>query len=691
MLRARALRLVVWLCCLLAIGCEKKTVTGGDGSAPPVAKESPGLPARAERPKAPAGFEGATAWLNVTRPLSPADLEGRVVVVDFWTSCCINCLHTLPVLAALEKEHAGGGLLVIGVHSPKFDAETENERLRAAIAENEIEHPVAVDGAMKVWNAWSARSWPTIVVLDAHGKVVWRHAGEPDREELTKVVAAALDEGAREGVLKKGAIAGLAPASPDTGPLAFPGKVTALPDGDLAISDTLHHRVVIADRSFAVKEVVGTGLEGATDGGFAEASFKKPQGLAAAGDLLYVADTENHLVRVIDRNKRTVATVAGKGGLADTILRRKGAARDIALRSPWDLAFVPDKDGGKLYVALAGSHQIALFDPKAGTIEPFAGDGAEKRVDGTGTDASFAQPSGLATDGKTLWVADSETSSIRAIDLATRAVKTVVGKDLFVFGDKDGAADVVRLQHPLGIAYGAPKGQRPALWIADTYNSKVKRIDVATGSTRTIAGGRDHTELFEPSGIAVANNELVVADSKHHRLARIALAADGEGKALPIALTKLVAPSRGVAVAGAPPADAGPSGRIEKVEVPEVRIRPDAPTVVKVAWSAPSGTAVNDDAPFRVRWNRSDGLAEAPSDVKSTGSAVKDGFSVKVQPMPGAPNATLAGEIDLVICDVATHSVCVPVKRSVELGFMTVKDAAPEARIEIPLPQAKAE
>lgn len=689
MLRAHARRSVLWLCSIALLACEKKQPPAVVDAAPSasVAPASADLPPRGERKKAPAGFEGATAWLGVTRPLAPADLDGRVVVVDFWTSGCINCLHTLPVLASLEKKHASGGLLVVGVHSAKFDAEAETERLRAAIAENGIRHPVAVDGAMKVWTAWNARSWPTLVVLDAHGNVVWRHAGEPDPAELEKVVAAALDEASREGVLKKAPLEALAPEAPDTGPLAFPGKVVALANGDVAIADTLHHRIVFADKTWAVKDVVGSGLEGATDGTWAEASFKKPQGLAEAGDLVYVADTENHVIRVIDRAKRTVSTVAGKGFLADTVLRRKGSAREIALRSPWDVAFT----GDKLYVALAGSHQIALFDPKAGTIEPFAGDGAEKRIDGKGDEASFAQPSGLTTDGKTLWVADSESSSIRAIDLATRAVKTVVGKDLFVFGDKDGAADVVRLEHPLGVVYGAPKGQRPALWIVDTYNSKVKRIDVATGSTRTIAGGRDHQALFEPSGITIANGELVVADTKHHRLARVAISADGDGKVEPIALTKLAPPARGIAVAGAADAGAVPAAPVEKVEIPEVRIRPGAPTTVKVAWSAPPGTAVNDDAPFRVRWNRSDGLAEAPSDVKSTGSTVKDGFSVKVQPMAGAPNATLAGEIDLVICDVATHSVCVPVKRSVELGFMTVKDAAPEAKIAIPLPQAKAQ
>lgn len=146
-------------------------------------------------------------------------------------------------------------------------------------------------------------------------------------------------------------------------------------------------------------------------------------------------------------------------------------------------------------------------------------------------------------------------------------------------------------------------------------------------------------------------------------------------------------PSSRAAAALAVPDAAAPAS--ETVEVPEVRIRTDGDTTVRVAWVTPQGTAVNDEAPFRVRWNRSDGLADAPNDVKSTGNAVKDGFQVKVRPMPGAPNATLGGEINIVVCDSLTHSVCVPVRRSVELGFIAVKDAAEEANVAIPLPAAK--
>src|SRR5262249_28748557 len=183
-------------------------------------------------------FGGATAWLNAERPLTPADLDGRVTVVDFWTSCCINCIHTLPILADLEKRHAKDAVLVVGVHSPKFDAETENERLRGAIAEYGIAHPVAVDGSMKVWTKWAGNSWPTIFVLDAHRRIVWSASGEPDPARLESFVKAALDEGTHEGILAKEHLAAVKPEAPDTGPLSFPGKVIALADGGVAFSDT---------------------------------------------------------------------------------------------------------------------------------------------------------------------------------------------------------------------------------------------------------------------------------------------------------------------------------------------------------------------------------------------------------------------------------------------------------------------
>jgi thiol-disulfide isomerase/thioredoxin len=671
--------LLLALMVILAVGCDRKAAAPG-GAADATTSPSTVLPPIANRAQG-GDFAGATAWLNAERPLVPADLAGRVVVVDFWTSCCINCLHTLPILSALEKRHEADAVLVVGVHSPKFDAESANERLRSAIAESSITHPVAVDGSMKIWTAWKAQAWPTVLVLDAKGRIVWRHSGEPDKDDLEAHVAAALEEGRREGILKTEKLAAVKPLAADTGPLAFPGKIVALEGGAFAVSDTGHHRIVIFDATFAVKEVIGTGLAGMTDGGYAEASFRKPQGIASSGDLTYVADTENHAIRVVDRKARTVKTVAGTGEIAHQQLYERGKARETALRSPWDLVVVK----GIVYVALAGSHVIAAFDPRAGTIEAWAGDGVERRYDNTGVEASFAQPSGITTDGTTLWVADSETSSIRAVTLATREVKTLVGKDLFVFGDVDGAPDVARLEHPLGLAVLGP-----ALFIADTYNSKIKRLDLATSSVRTLAGARDHKELFEPTGLvaraAGKDTELVVVDTKHHRLARVIVNAGGDAKVEPIAIRGLTAPASGIAIVN--PGDATPAPSI-KIEATDIAVR-TAGTTVRLTWDAPKGTGVNEEAPFKVRWKKAEGLSETPKDTKTTGATVNKTFDVRVLPAAGATRARLEGELDLVVCDVDTHAVCVPVRRALDLGFAVTKDGAAETVLNVKLPEAKA-
>lgn len=615
------------------------------------------------------GFAGATAWLNVDHPIALDELRGKVVVVDFWTSCCINCLQTLPTLGKLEHRFDGQPFVVVGVHSPKFDAETEQARLRAVLAENVITHPIAVDGSMKVWNAWGVESWPTIVVLDAHGRAVWSGSGEPDADELAGVVTAALDEGAGEHALDARPIAGLRPERQGDGPLAAPGKVIALHGGGLAISDSAHHRVVIVGRDGTTAEVIGSGLAGALDGNYASASFHHPQGLAEAGDLIYVADTENHELRVIDRKARTVATIAGTGTLGAAQLPAAAVpAHSIALRSPWDVAFA----GGMLYVALAGSHQIGALDPKAGTIRAFAGDGRERRRDGTGAEASFAQPSGLASDGQTLYVADSETSSVRAIDLATAAVRTIVGRDLFVFGDVDGTGEEVRLQHPIGVAWGAG-----AVWIADTYNSKLKRLDPKTGRVKTVAGGAARDQLFEPAGVAVRGNEVIVADTHHDRLTSFAVAG-GAGRALAIA--GLVAPTPGVAVAAATEGDVS---SFPALDLGQVAVAPGGATV-HVRWSLVDGTAINQDAPFKVRWTSAEGVA-VPAAIASTGKEVPSGFTIPVA-LAGA-SGKLVARLDVVVCDDKTHALCLPVHRRLMLAL--VRGGAHDAEVTAALPPAR--
>jgi len=464
------------------------------------------LPPIAERPTTP-GFAKARGWLNATRAPKDDELRGRVVVIDFWTSCCINCMHTLPTLARLEKKHEKDPFLVVGVHTQKFDAEPEIERLRASVIRYGITHPVAIDGDRGIWESWGVSSWPTVIVLDAKGRVVFADGGEPDENELDAVIETALAEGTAENALSNEAPQFLGREIDTKNPLSFPEKIVTVPGG-LAIADSGHDRIVFTDESGKVLDVVGGG-RGFADGDFKTARFAHPQGMVASGDVLYVADTENHAVRVIDRKAKTVTTIAGNGKLGTGRLSEAAvAAKTTALRSPWDVAIV----NGTLFVALAGSHQIVTLDPSKQTLQLFAGTGQEFLSDGARLKATFAQPSGLATDGKDLFVLDSETSSVRKIDLQTGNVSTLVGHGLFVFGDKDGPGDKARLQHPVGLTYSGG-----ALYVADTYNSKIKRVDPATGETKTIAGG-----FFEPAGLtSIAKNTLLVADTNRDRVMKL--------------------------------------------------------------------------------------------------------------------------------------------------------------------------
>jgi sugar lactone lactonase YvrE len=304
-------------------------------------------------------------------------------------------------------------------------------------------------------------------------------------------------------------------------PLFFPGKVLAdEKSGRLFIADSTHHRIVITDLAGKKIAVAGTGEPGLKDGPFALAQFDDPQGLALRGDTLYVADRKNHCLRALDLKKQTVQMVAGTGEQGAN-RRGQGPALKVRLNSPWDLCLL----GDDLYIAMAGFHQIWKFDLKAGEVGVYAGNGREDIADGPPDDAEFAQPSGLASDGKWLYVADSEVSAVRTVPLnAEGRVRTLVGQGLFDFGDVDGTGDRVRLQHALGVAWHDGK-----VFVADTYNSKIKVIDPEKRTCKTFVGGDPDGWLagplfLEPSGLSIAGSKLYVADTNAHRIRVVDLA-----------------------------------------------------------------------------------------------------------------------------------------------------------------------
>jgi thiol-disulfide isomerase/thioredoxin len=467
-----------------------------------------------ERPEAPE-LVGGVDWLNTEKPLTLKELKGRIVVLDFWTLCCINCIHTLPDLAALEARYPNV-LVVIGVHSPKFENEKKTASIFKAILRYEISHPIVNDADHKIWNAYGVRSWPTLGLIDPEGKVVRGYSGEGNYEALARDIDKLIKEHKAKGTLKETPIEFKLVKEKAVTPIYFPGKVLAdAASKRLFIADSTYHRIVITDLEGKKIAIAGSGKEGLKNGKFAEARFSDPQGMCLDGDILYVADRKNHAIRALDLKNETVSLVAGTGE-QDRYGRNKGGdAKKTGLNSPWDL-LLHDK---MIYVAMAGHHQLWTFDPSKSLVAPYAGSGREDLVDGGLETSAFAQPSGLATDGKLLYVADSEISAIRAVPLigVKGNVTTIVGEGLFEFGDKNGKGDAVRLQHALGVAYLDGK-----LYVADTYNSKIKIIDPKDRTCDTYLGdppGWLKAKMFdEPAGVSISGGKMYIADTNNHRI-----------------------------------------------------------------------------------------------------------------------------------------------------------------------------
>jgi hypothetical protein len=426
-------------------------------------------------------------------------------------------MHTFPQLRKIERKY-GDRVIVVGVHSPKFPAERETANLREAVLRYRIEHPVVNDRDFEVWRRFGGRAWPTLLFIDPQGRIIGKHEGELPFEQFDPLVGGMLDDFAARGLLNPAASPiGLEGIREPARTLSFPGKVLAGEDA-LFIADTNHHRVVVASLDGSIQRQYGGGEPALIDGPASRAGFQQPQGMARSGSRLYVADTENHAIRAIDLDTGMVTTIAGTGEQA----RQAGAGgpgRSTALSSPWDLAIA----GSVLYIAMAGTHQIWSLDLDTGRLAPFAGTGREGLLDGSLDQAWFAQSSGLALDDGHLYVADSEVSAVRDIDLGENRVRTLVGEDLFVFGDQDGEGDAVRLQHPLGVS-----ARDGLLYIADSYNNKIKRLDprrravstwLGSGAAGRADGAGAAAAFREPGGVCAGRAGLYIADTNNHRIA----------------------------------------------------------------------------------------------------------------------------------------------------------------------------
>jgi thiol-disulfide isomerase/thioredoxin len=448
-------------------------------------------------------------WLNTGgRDLTLADLRGKIVLLDFWTFCCINCLHVLDELRPLEEKY-GDALVVIGVHSPKFEHERDPSALAAAVERYGVHHPVVDDGDMHLWQQYAAKAWPTLAVIDPTGYLVASMAGEGHAEGLSRLIDELVAKHEADGTLHRGDGPYVPPAPADT-LLRFPGKAIELPGGNLLVSDSARHSIVeVAPDAETLVRRIGTGERGRP--------FNEPQGLlllppavaSVAGYDVVIADTVAHQLRGLVLKTGEVTLVAGSGRpWRSTVDDHPHDALAADLSSPWDLAWFDDR----VIIAMAGIHQLWWFDPIKRTVGVYAGTTVESLRDGPIPDVWMAQPSGLSVGGDRLWIADSETSALRWI--AGGELHTAVGQGLFDFGHVDGPAAEALLQHPLGVA-ALPDG---SVLVADTYNGAVRRYDPASSTVSTVDSG-----LAEPSDVVVTGSgEVIVVESAAHRLTRLA-------------------------------------------------------------------------------------------------------------------------------------------------------------------------
>ena len=434
-------------------------------------------------------------------------------------------MHIFPQLRKLEEKYQEE-LVVVGVHSAKFTSEKDTANIEKAIRRLELEHPVVNDKDFRVWSQYSARAWPTLYVVDPEGNILGRHEGEITFDAFDRVIRDMISEFEARGTLDRTPIPGLSAHKEEGGTLSFPSKIIADEKGSrLFISDSNHNRVLSISLDGKILDVIGGGDVGLEDGDYADAKFHHPHGLTLSGDSLYVADTENHAIRRIDLRERRVETIAGTGEQARTF--HDGGVGSVALNSPWDLTCLD----GMLYIAMAGFHQLWVMHLESGYVGPFAGSGREGIKDGSLRNAMLAQPTGIDTDGDTIYFADSETSAVRT---ATRGesgkVNTLVGTGLFDFGDKDGVGDRALLQHVQGVCW-----HEGMLYVTDTYNNKIKRIEPLTQAVVSFTGlgdtgfedGPARAALFyEPEGLAIANGKMYIADTNNHAI-RVATLSTG--------------------------------------------------------------------------------------------------------------------------------------------------------------------
>ncbi len=590
-------------------------------------------------------FPPGLTWFNVSEPLSFAKLRGKMVILDFWTQGCINCQHIIPDLERLEREFPDS-LVVIGVHTGKYTEEQEDDAVAEAIERYERRHPVVNDPDYVVWRRWGIRAWPTVVLIDPLGSVVGGASGEQVYERFQPVVQQVHDEFRARGLIDPTPIPLQLETRVASTFLSFPSEVLVDEAGRrIFIADAGHHRIVVTDLGGRVITAYGSGAAGFADGAPGEARFRDPQGLELSpdGGTLWVADTRNHALRAVDLGTGEVRTIAGTGRRAYQLPTGDPLGSDLA--SPWDI----HHHERSLYVANAGTHQIWVLDLDANHLSVFAGTGREDIDDGHRLNtATLAQPSGLAGDDTHLYWVDAESSSLRRVPFAgTGDVETLIGTGLFDWGDADGPAGAAQIQHAQGLALGDG-----VVYVADTYNHKVRALSLADFSVTTVAGEGERAwvdgtgagaAFEEPNALSLAGGRLYLADTGNH-IIRVIDPASGAVSTL--SLTNLAAANPML-----------PEDRVLRVRLPTQVVAPGV-TTLRITFRSPEHAHLNSAAPGRFELRSSSDAVARLGESTLTWRTDEPSVTLPVPIELSEGEAEITGEGVVYFCRTGEEALC---------------------------------
>lgn len=431
--------------------------------------------------------------LNTKKPLKVADVKGKIVLVDFWTYGCINCQQVIPDLKFLEAKYPQE-LVVLGVHSAKFENEKDSFEIKKAVARYGITHPVINDSKFEIWENFGVRAWPTLVLIDPDGKVYKAYSGEGHRGDLDRDIFALSNK--YKGKINNSKIE--MEEADHKMQFKFPSKISEVQnfssDGKPAravyfLTDSSHHQIVGLEKNGKEFIRIGNGKEALN-----ENSLARPQGVVFKDGILYIADTANNSLRSYDFKTKRIITLAGDG------------TRGRLWASPWDLELLPNDE---IAVAMAGTHQLVSYNIKTKKVNVIAGSGAESIEDGPLPGNSLSQPSGLSLYGDKLYFVDAETSSLRVLENGN--ITTLIGKGLFDFGLVDGDKSKALMQHTTGVFATADK-----VYLADAYNNAIRVYDVKSGKLTTLAKG-----FKEPNDVLLSDGKLIVISTGEHALKKV--------------------------------------------------------------------------------------------------------------------------------------------------------------------------